>query len=183
MTSQFCIVKVESVERELLLLGLLRTQGMHGYQLLEFIETQMTYCVDLKKPTAYFLLDKMSAAGWISYEQGQAGNRPPKRVYHITPDGEAEFKRLLQENLASYIPSRFASDVGLAFLDALPGEQSLELLEQRHAVITEQLATARNAPPHPGGVQLLIDHQIHHLTSELQWLTDVIHRLQSTVAD
>ena len=75
------------MERELLLLGLLREKGMHGYQLLEFIDTQMSMCVDLKKPTAYFLLERMTATGWIRFEQSQEGNRPPRRVYTITPKG------------------------------------------------------------------------------------------------
>jgi DNA-binding PadR family transcriptional regulator len=166
------------VERELLLLGLLRVQGMHGYQLLEFVETQMAFCVDLKKPTAYFLLDKMAVAGWISFEQGQEGNRPPRRVYNITPEGEAVFQRLLRENMATYSPARFATDIGLAFSEALPKQESIHLLEQRRIAVQEQLDGALAAPPHPGGIQLIIEHQIHHLTSELQWLTDVILRLQ-----
>ena len=111
------------MERELLLLGLLRGHEMHGYQLMEFIDTQMASCVDLKKPTAYFLLDKMTAAGWIHFEQNQEGNRPPRRVYGITTEGEKAFQRLLRENLAAYEPARFISDIGLAFVDALPAEE------------------------------------------------------------
>jgi DNA-binding PadR family transcriptional regulator len=162
------------LERELLLLGLLRHQGMHGYQLLEFIDTQMSSCVDLKKPTAYYLLDKMAAAGWIGYEQEQQGNRPPRRVYHITPEGEVAFQRLLRENLAGYPPVHFAGDVGLAFVDALPPQAAVSLLEQRRQEAQARLDAAKAAPVHPGGAQLLIDHQIHHLTAELVWLERVI---------
>lgn len=166
------------MERELLLLGLLRTHGMHGYQLLEFVDTQMAFCVDLKKPTAYFILDKMAASGWIEFEQRQDGNRPPRRVYHITPEGEVIFQRLLRENLASYAPTRFTTDIGLAFSEVLPSEESIHLLEDRLIAVQEQLTAAQNAPPHPGGIQLIIEHQIHHLTSELQWLTDVIQKMR-----
>jgi DNA-binding PadR family transcriptional regulator len=165
------------LERELLLLGLLREHGMHGYQLLEFIDTQMSSCVDLKKPTAYFLLDKMAAAGWIAHEAGQEGNRPPRRVYRITPEGEKEFQRLLRENLAAYPPVHFVSDVGIAFVDQLPPAEALALLKQRRAVLAGQLAAVQAAPEHPGGAQLLIEHQAHHLTSELAWLDAVISRL------
>jgi DNA-binding PadR family transcriptional regulator len=165
------------VERELLLLGLLREQGMHGYQLLEFIDTQMAYCVDLKKPTAYFLLDKMAVAGWIRFEQGQEGNRPLRRVYSITPAGEAEFQRLLRENLGNYALARSATDIGLAFIDALSPPEVLALLQQRRDAVQEQLATAQAAPAHPGGAQLIIDHQLHHLQAELEWLSRVIERV------
>ncbi len=151
---------------------------MHGYQLLEFVESQMAFCVDLKKPTAYFLLDKMAASGWISFEQGQEGNRPPRRVYHITPEGEAVFQRLLRENLAGYAPTRFVTDIGLAFSHALPAQESIRLLNERRIAVKEHLDAASTAPPHPGGAQLIIEHQVHHLVSELQWLNDVILRMQ-----
>ena len=169
------------VERELLLLGLLREQGMHGYQLLEFIDTQMSSCVDLKKPTAYFLLDKMAAAGWIVAEQEQEGNRPPRRIYRITPEGEAVFQRLLRENLGCYAPARFAGDVGLVFAESLPPDEAAALLVQRRAEIEASLALVQAAPAHPGGAQLIIEHQIHHLSSELAWLNQVIERLAQGV--
>ena len=116
------------MDRELLILGILRHQKMHGYQLAEFIDNNLAACTDLKKATAYFLLDKMFAAGWVAYEEDQEGKRPPRRVYQITPDGEAGFQRLLRENLATYKPAYFASDIGLGFLDALQPEEALILL-------------------------------------------------------
>jgi DNA-binding PadR family transcriptional regulator len=169
------------VERELLLLGLLRGHEMHGYQLMEFIDTQMASCVDLKKPTAYFLLDKMTAAGWIRFEQSQEGNRPPRRVYGITTDGEAAFQRLLRENLAAYEPARFISDIGLAFVDALPAEEALVLLQHRQQIVEAQLTSAQAVPEHKGGAQLIIEHQRHHLVSELDWLKIVIKRVSAQV--
>jgi len=53
------------MDRQLLLLGLLRRQEMHGYQLNEFIEEKMHFCIDLKKPTAYYLLDKLAQEGLL----------------------------------------------------------------------------------------------------------------------
>ncbi|MCL5275067.1 MAG: PadR family transcriptional regulator [Chloroflexi bacterium] len=159
-------------------MGLLREQGMHGYQLLEFIETRMASCVDLKKPTAYFILDKMAAAGWITFEQGQEGNRPPRRVYSITPAGEQIFQRLLRENLGAYSAARFASDIGLAFAEAIPHSEALMLLTRRRMEVEKQLASAKSAPEHPGGAQLIIEHQAHYLLSELAWLNKVIMRFE-----
>ncbi len=75
------------MERELLLLGLLRGQEMHGYQLNEIISRVNRY-IELKKATVYFLLDKMDNSGWIKRTDEQEGNRPPRRVYHLTAEGE-----------------------------------------------------------------------------------------------
>src|SRR6478672_4606903 len=104
----------------LLLLGLLRRARMHGYQLMEFIERNLSTCTDLKKPTAYLGLERLSKNGWVVEQEEREGKRPPRKVYTITPEGEAEFQRLLIINLGSYTASKFPQDMGLAFADALP---------------------------------------------------------------
>jgi DNA-binding PadR family transcriptional regulator len=167
------------MDRELLLLGLLRRTDMHGYQLHEFINQNMASCVDLKKPTAYYLLDKMAEAGWMTIAEEQEGNRPPRRVYRLTPAGEAAFQRLLRANLTEYQPSRFPGDIGLAFLDALPPDEARELLAERRANLAEALAQAEATPWHTGSIQLVIEHQVRHLKTELAWLDEVIERLST----
>jgi DNA-binding PadR family transcriptional regulator len=166
------------MDDKLLLLGLLRREGMHGYGLYEFIEQNLSVCTDLKKPTAYYLLNRMAEDGWIEVESTQAGNRPPKRVYRLTDKGEAAFQQLLRENLSSYHPAYFTGDIGLALLDGLePGEARL-LLDQRRAALETALAAARSAPEHPGRLQWVIEHQRRHLQVELDWLDEVLARLQ-----
>lgn len=168
------------MERELLLLGLLRRTDLHGYMLHELIEQNLASCTDLKKPTAYYLLDKMQEKGWIAItEEAQSGSRPPRRLYHVTPAGEVVYQQALRENLAAYLGARFEGNIGLAFLDDLPKEEAVTLLEQRRtrmqAVLDQHLA----APMHAGSMHLIIDHQIHHLRAELSWLDSLIQRLQS----
>lgn len=165
------------MERELLLLGLLRREDMHGYQLTEFINQNMTSCVDLKKPTAYYLLDKMAEAGWITQTEEQEGNRPPRHVYQITAEGEKAFQRLLRENLAAYHPVRFTNDIGLAFMDALSPDERLAHLGQRRAALAAELETARAIPSHGGSMQWVVEHLRYHLAAEISWLDEVIDRL------
>jgi len=165
------------MDRELLLLGLLRRQEMHGYQLMEFIDRVLNFCTDIKKPTAYFLLDKMAEAGWIARTESQAGHRPPRQVYRLTEQGEIAFQRLLRANLAGYTALRFADDIGLAFIDSLSPAETLALLGQRRAALAEALAAARAVPPHPGSIQFIIEHQVRHLEAELQWLDELQTRL------
>jgi len=166
------------MERELLLLGLLRRQEMHGYELHDFIERYMQTCVDLKKPTAYYLLDKMAKAGLVMETEAQSGNRPPRRVYHITPAGEQYFQELLRDNLTTYHPAQFGGLVGLVFLDEINADEARPLLEQRRAVLVTALDTVRQVPPHPGSMQFVIEHQIMHLEHELNWLDTVLTTLE-----
>lgn len=165
------------MERELLLLGLLRQQDMHGYELHDFIERTMQTCVDLKKSTAYYLLDKMAKAGYADMTERQSGNRPPRRVYRITAAGEAYFQTLLRQNLAAYHPARFGGVVGLVFLDEIADDEARPLLQQRRAALAEALQKMRAAPAHPGSMQYVITHQVMHLESEISWLDQIIANL------
>ena len=102
------------MERELLLLGLLNQEGRHGYELHDFIEKYMQTCVDIKKPTAYYLLDKLAKGGFITETVEQSGNRPARRVYQLTEAGNSYFDHLLRDYLSRYSPTQFADLVGLA---------------------------------------------------------------------
>lgn len=167
------------MERELLLLGLLQQEGMHGYQLHDYIDSYMQTCVDLKKSAAYYLLEKMAKDGYVRRTEEREGNRPPRRVYHLTPTGEAHFLLLLKQNLGTHLPAKFAGDTGLTFLDNLPAEETVALLQQRRQQLSEALFAIEQVPAHTGSLQFMIEHQQIHLQSELVWLDSVIERLSS----
>ena len=162
------------MERELLLLGFLRRENMHGYKLNEFIERDMAACTDLKKPTAYFLLDKMAKQGWISMKETREGNRPPRRVYKVTAKGEAEYQKMLRENLAAFIETKFPGDIGLGFADDLDPNDVLPLLTERRTALIAKQDDLNAVPEHSGSLQLIVSHQQFHLEAELRWLDQVI---------
>lgn len=176
-------------ERTLLLLGMLRIQSQHGYQLNEFIEHNLGRVTDMKKPTAYALLDRLEQSGAITSRLEQEGNRPPRKVYAITEQGDQLFFRLLSETLAAAQPYVIAGDVGLMFLDALPLAEALELLERRLVAVREQIAEIEKVPVHhlrvgalgAGrlgiGVDLAIEHQAALMRTDEAWLAQLIERL------
>ena len=168
------------MNRELLLLGLLRQSEMHGYKIIEFIERDLAICTDLKKPTAYFLLDKMAQHGWISWTEEREGNRPPRRTYQITAAGEVEFQKLLRESLANYDPIKFADDIAFAFADSLSQAELLGLLQQRRSALLSLIDAIKLTPTHQGFVQFVIDHQREHLESELRWMDEIQERISSS---
>jgi len=170
------------MERTLLLLGLLRQHATHGYELTAFVEGAMSACVDLKKPTAYFLLDKMAASGWVMVQETREGNRPPRKTYSLTASGEAEFQRLLRINLAAFSLPKLSNDIGIAFVDAIDKAEALALLQTRREHLLTQMNQTQHAPQHAGSLQLLIEHQQYVLNSELAWLDTVILRMSQVAA-
>ena len=163
--------------RELLFLGLLRHQKMHGYQLNEFIQKDLAVCTDIKKPTAYYLLNKMAERGWIEQSSEQIGNRPPRRVYQITVEGEAAFQSLLRESMQQYSPTFFEDDIPLAYLDELETDEAKDLLEKRREILLAELQKMQETAPHPGTVQWMLEHRLRHLETELEWLNEILSRL------
>jgi DNA-binding PadR family transcriptional regulator len=167
------------MDSKLLLLGLLRRQEMHGYQLVEYIEKAMATCTDLKKPGAYYLLNRMAQDGWIEERTEQEGNRPPRRVFRLTPLGEQAFLRLERESLAGYQPPVSPYDLGVGFYDELDPLEARALLEQRRAAVARTLDEARSAPAHPGSIGWLVERQVYLLQADLAWTDELLARLSS----
>jgi len=170
------------MDRQLLLLGLLRQGDSYGYELHQFIDDNLTFCTDLKKSTAYYLLDKMQAEGWIAEETEHVGNRPPRRVYRLLPAGERAFHDMLRESLSEYTPATFSGDVSVAFLDTLEPADALACLAARRGELTAHLEHASQAPDHSGSLQWVIEHQARHLRTELEWLDELIGRVENRLA-
>jgi DNA-binding PadR family transcriptional regulator len=173
------------MERQLLLLGILRAQKMHGYQLNEFLERHFDFITELKAPTAYYLLDKLAADGYVQTHQEQVGNRPQRRVYEITPRGEEHFFELLRISLRGHELPTYADEVGMAFMGELPsGEVAGYLAEKRATVAAdlERLATigARLGvnSGETASVRLVLDHHMAMVRAELDWLDALLKRME-----
>lgn len=167
------------MEKKLLLLGLLRDHEMHGYQLNEVLAARLVTAVSLSKANAYKLLKQLEAAGLVSSYTEQAGNRPPRRVYAITPAGEAAFLDLLRASLAHTERPEFPALVALNFLHALPAAEALTLLGERRAQLAEQLDELADLPADVLQAHLSLDFFYHFYRAELDWLDGVIARLEA----
>lgn len=167
-------------EQALLLLGLLRSQDQHGYQLNEFIERNLSRMTDMKKATAYAILERLCKSGYVSVYNEQEGHRPVRKVYSITPTGQEKYLELLRANLAGAEQMTFAGDIGLYFLDDLPLAEVLELLNRRLKQVEIRLENYKQMPNHTGlGVNLAVAHQETMLQAEHNWLTEVLARLKN----
>jgi DNA-binding PadR family transcriptional regulator len=168
----------------LLLLGLLKGQRQHGYQLNEFIERNLGRFTTLKKATAYAALDRLEKSGLIEATTEQEGNRPARRVYSLTPSGETQFFGLLRAHLSSPEPVAFYGDLGMMFLNQLPKSEVLDLLGERAAQIDGQIAGLERVPVHEGalgqglfGVDLAVSRQLALLRADRAWLTQTLGNL------
>lgn len=166
------------MDKILFLLGLIRNTDMYGYQINDLIDSHFGIIVSITKPTAYRLLNKMAVDGWISFREEQIGNRPPRKIFSITPQGESAFQEMLRQNLSGYNPTQQSSVVSLAFLQILPADELLPLLKDRREIVQNLLQKLIESQRHQGDFQLLFEHQRLHLETELSWTEDTIARVK-----
>jgi DNA-binding PadR family transcriptional regulator len=161
---------------ELLLLGVLKHQSRHGYSLLEFIERDAGGLVGLSRATAYQVLRRLERRGWAAAVTEQVGKRPPRRVYSITPAGEARLAELLRSGLAEGASPRAQADVALMFMDELPRAERLAALRRRLQRAEAEAARLAAAPSHGAGSS--VDHAIArlraHAEAEVGWLRQLV---------
>lgn len=167
-------------ERELLLLGILMAQSQYGYRINEFIEQNLSRVTEMKKPTAYAILARLRDAGYVVEHTEQAGNRPQRKVYTITPAGKARFMALLRESLNQAGTPLLGGNVGLMFLHHLDSGEARAALRRRLDQVRAQIAEYEQVPVHSQyGVELALDRLRAHLRAEAAWLEQALARLES----
>jgi DNA-binding PadR family transcriptional regulator len=164
----------------LLLLGLLRTQSQHGYQLFDFIERNLSRITNLKKPTAYAMLDRFHKDGLVAVRVEQEGNRPPRKVFDLTATGQTRFLELLTQTLSSVAAQSTTGDVGLMFLDQLEPTDQRACLEKRLSELQVRLNALESVPDHAhsSSVNFAIQHQLTLLRADRDWHAQLIAQLE-----
>jgi len=168
-------------ENELLLLGLLLTQSQHGYQINEFIEKNLSRITEMKKGNAYAVLERLAKEGFVDVHSEQEGKRPQRKVYSITPSGQARFMELLKADLAETGRLSLGGNIGLMFIDHLSGEEIIGLLEEKLKKVREQLAAYQGTPKHGFGigVDLAVDRMRAIFQADESWLDAAIRQLKA----
>lgn len=166
------------MEKELLILGIIRQQTLHGYRLWELLSA-VPMGVRLKRSNAYRILDSLQQRGLISQTLEREGNRPERRVYQITSSGEDAFQQMLRESLSSDTLGDLPNTVGLNYLDVLDRDEAIELLQSRLASVEARVI--ENADLSEAALQRLagVAFAVAYDRFERDFLLGLIDRLSS----
>jgi DNA-binding PadR family transcriptional regulator len=163
------------------ILGILRTGPLHGYDLKRIIERDMGDWADIAFGSIYFALDALAKDGFVTAEVQESEHRRPSRiVYTITAAGEAEYFRLLRELWQDRSRQHNPIDVGIAFIRDLPANEVAGYLDGRIAGTEQALEYLRKHeeetlanPNVPAESRFIFSHARHQLAAELDWLREV----------
>ena len=167
------------MENKLLILGLLLSHEMHGYQLFEVLKQNPGTPISLKKPNTYKLLGDMEEDGWVTHFTEQEGNRPPRQVYSVTKKGEKAFYQLLRENLSTDPAPEFPGLVGLDFLHLLPAEEAAAFLGSRLVLVQSKYRDLDQMDPEIRQTHLSAEYLHKFYQNEIDWLSELINRLEA----
>ena len=84
---------------ELLVLHLLQTEDLYGYQITHAFEEKSGGVYTMLEGSLYPILYKLTEAGYISDYVVPAGKKRTRRYYHIEDKGKEYYKEILNEYL------------------------------------------------------------------------------------
>ena len=164
--------------KQMLLLGLLNENDMHGYRLNEYVNQAMGMHTDIRKSTIYYTLEKLEKDGYVEQQLEREGRRPERRVYRITDKGKEYFLELLRRHLSEYTRTYFSDDVGIAFMQHLPSDEVRRLLTEKRDKVQSILKTFREQPKSDESQRYVVSHNIAHLEADLAWIYNILMELQ-----
>jgi DNA-binding PadR family transcriptional regulator len=171
----------------LVILGLLRGEPLHGYEIKHIIEKHMGDWTNIPFGSIYFALGKLKEEGRIEESAvSKDGKRPAKTVFAITKEGREEFLRLLRETLGSTERQFYEIDLGLAFMDCLDPTEAAALFHGRVLALEAAVEALRaheaeqmRSPDLPPSAKAIFSHGLAHREAELTWAREVLARIES----
>ncbi|CAN5723777.1 PadR family transcriptional regulator [soil metagenome] len=160
---------------ELAVLGLLKQQPMHGYQLSRELGESLGGFWRVSYGSLYPTLRRLERDGLVAPALGAGTGGRRKTVFAITEQGERAFLDLLQETPADSSTEDTRFRVRLAFFRYLPPETRIRLLERRRAFLSDRLQTIEGSlrATREGAddyTLALIEHGRAATESDIEWL-------------
>ncbi len=127
---------------EYALLGFIYEQPAHGYEIYHRLAapTELWQVWRLKQSQLYALLNKLEDEALIAATFQPQDTRPPRKIYSLTPDGQAAFQRWLTTPVAHGREMRIEFLAKLYFAHRQDDATVHQLLERQLAACQQWLA-------------------------------------------
>lgn len=172
---------------DLYILGFLGRMGpQHGYRLRQAIKKQAADFADIKLPTLYYHLANLEKRGLVVSRNETADRRPERTVYSLTPAGEKQFLKFLDEVLEEHLNFHFGLDAVFFFGNMIDVETIQHALQNRMKEINEVLAIMEEHEKETymhldyygrKYAGIIFDHHAEHYRAELRWIERTIRVL------
>ena len=126
---------------EYAIIGLLRERSMHGYEIARRFAADLDIglVLPMEMSNVYALLKDLQEQGLIEGRRETVGLRPPRTVFHLTPEADEQFLQWLKEPVGRLREVRSDLMVKLYFCRAIGVSFSLRLLGAQIAASQDYL--------------------------------------------
>lgn len=167
---------------EYALLGVLREAPMHGYDIARRFapDQDLALVLPMDMSNVYAMLKDLQEQGLIEGQRQVVGQRPPRTVFHLTPEAEAQFGQWLEEPVHRMRALRSDLLVKLYFCRAISVACTLRLLDAQIAASREYLNRLLRLAEEsaPGSFERLVcDSKVGAARAAVIWLEDERQRL------
>jgi DNA-binding PadR family transcriptional regulator len=170
---------------EYVILGLLNSKSMHGYEMFQYFEDgTLGQIIHLEMSQMYAFLKKLERLNYIEAEIELQGSRPPRKIFHLTETGQTVFMNWLVQADEKPRDIRILFLIKLYFVQRFLPTQTTELIKQQiqaceHFLI--HLRAKQQALPDAARMvgdaaffdQIVLNSRIHQTSSLLDWLSEL----------
>ncbi len=165
---------------EIVVLGLLAEEPMHGYDLLERFRTRsMGFWTELSRASVYQVLKRLERDGSVSGKAQEGREGPDRRVFRITRRGREHLAAGVQHLAGELVPFDSAAGVALGFGHVVPATVARAAADARERAVRDLLDAVsteleRTASERDAGRSVsiaMLRQQKAMAEAELAWLT------------
>jgi PadR family transcriptional regulator, regulatory protein AphA len=186
---------LQDMSLEHAVLGFLSYGPLSGYDLKKAFDLSVRHFWPADQSQIYRTLGRMEQEGWVEVEVIQQEDRPPRKVYSVTPAGEEELTRwlLAPQPLEQ---ARSAWLIQVFFAGRLSDEQIIGILERLAGRMRERLERYGQiggctmpyqqkaaSPRQPFFWLLTLDYGMAMARASLEWVESTIARLKNGEQD
>jgi len=173
------------------ILGFLNYHPYSGYDLKKIFDDSVRHFWPADQSQIYRTLSRLTEQGFVEMEKIAQEDHPDRKVYHITPEGQAE----LQKWLAGPCPlgePRSASLIQIFFAGQLSDDEILAKFEGFAASLRATLAQYDQIPNQIGIYRkeinsprehffwmLTLENGIRNVRANLEWAESIIDRIKN----
>ncbi|WP_160145793.1 PadR family transcriptional regulator [Dictyobacter aurantiacus] len=175
---------------EYVILGLLTTRSMHGYEMFQLIEGgTLGQIIHLEMSQMYAFLKKLERLHYIEAEVESQGTRPPRKIFQLTAEGHEVFRQWIRQPVEKPRDIRILFLIKLYFVQRVQPAQLGTLVEQQikacqsflQHLKTRQQTTTLQPDDAAFLDQVVLSSRIYQTQALLEWLSELQKGIQHRV--
>ncbi|MCC7089974.1 MAG: PadR family transcriptional regulator [Chloroflexi bacterium] len=167
---------------EYAVLALLALRPMHGYEMTAFIEEEgLSDVCPVEQSTLYTYLRNVEARGLVTWAEERVGNRPPRKIFELTPAGNELIHAWLRRPVGRMREVRLEFLLKLFFLARLDPDAHRELLAGQVRACEVYLHALDARVLLAPFEQLVVQSKRSAAEATLNWLTRYAQEVQEQV--